>query len=306
MHCPPMSLRLLGCLVAACVSVHLIGSDARAAESFELKDGDRVLFIGNTLIERAGKYGYLEAALSRRWPERRIVFRNLGWAGDNVRARSRDYFDKKGDGYRRLTGHVKRLKPTVIFLAYGGNEARRGPEKLEWFLTNYRHLLGHLEKTGARIVLLSPIYQETLPPPLPNPTAHNKNLEIYSKAIGKLAADRKHTFVDLFTKLRSTDKPLTYNGLHLDANGYQQLAKTVLAELGLGKVSLTGSDALREAIVAKNQLYFYRWRPQNETYIFGHRRREQGRNAVEMPQFDPLVEKMEKQIAELLAKKGGA
>ena len=47
--------------------------------------------------------------------------------------------------------------------------------------------------------------------------------------------------------------------------------------------------ALREAIVAKNRLYFHRWRPANETYLFLFRRHEQGNNAVEIPQFDPLV-----------------
>ena len=46
-------------------------------------------------------------------------------------------------------------------------------------------------------------------------------------------------------------------------------------------------------------LYFYRWRPQNETYLFGFRKHEQGNNAREIPQFDPLVEAKEKEIARL-------
>jgi len=58
-------------------------------------------------------------------------------------------------------------------------------------------------------------------------------------------------------------------------------------------------DALRRAIVDKNRLLFYRWRPQNETYIFGFRKHEQGNNAVEIPQFDPLVEQKEAEINRL-------
>ena len=54
---------------------------------------------------------------------------------------------------------------------------------------------------------------------------------------------------------------------------------------------------LRKEIVAKNKLYFHRYRPQNETYLFLFRKREQGNNAVEIPQFDPLVEAAEKKIA---------
>ena len=42
-------------------------------------------------------------------------------------------------------------------------------------------------------------------------------------------------------------------------------------------------EALRRAIIAKNRLYFYRWRPQNETYLFGFRKHEQGNNAREIP-----------------------
>ena len=49
-------------------------------------------------------------------------------------------------------------------------------------------------------------------------------------------------------------------------------------------------ERLRAAIIGKNRLYFYRWRPQNETYLFGFRKHEQGKNAREIPQFDPLVE----------------
>ena len=56
---------------------------------------------------------------------------------------------------------------------------------------------------------------------------------------------------------------------------------------------------MRAAIVAKNRLYFHRWRPQNETYLFGFRKHEQGKNAVEIPQFDPLVAKKEEEILKL-------
>jgi hypothetical protein len=58
-------------------------------------------------------------------------------------------------------------------------------------------------------------------------------------------------------------------------------------------------EKLRAAIIEKNRHYFYRWRPQNETYLFGFRKHEQGQNAREIPQFDPLVEKLEKEIAKL-------
>jgi hypothetical protein len=46
-------------------------------------------------------------------------------------------------------------------------------------------------------------------------------------------------------------------------------------------------------------MFFHRHRPQNETYLFLFRKGEQGNNAVEIPQFDPLIEEQERDIAKL-------
>jgi hypothetical protein len=66
-------------------------------------------------------------------------------------------------------------------------------------------------------------------------------------------------------------------------------------------VGLSGADPgfekLRGEIVAKNVHYFNRYRPQNETYLFGFRKHEQGQNAREVPLFDDLVKEAEKRIA---------
>ena len=56
---------------------------------------------------------------------------------------------------------------------------------------------------------------------------------------------------------------------------------------------------MRETILAKDQLYFHRWRPQNETYLFGFRKKEQGQNAGEIPKFDPLIAAHEEELAKL-------
>jgi lysophospholipase L1-like esterase len=55
-------------------------------------------------------------------------------------------------------------------------------------------------------------------------------------------------------------------------------------------------ERLRKLIIAKDFDFFNFWRPDNDTYIFGYRNHEQGRNAVEIPRFEPLVEEKEKQI----------
>ena len=59
------------------------------------------------------------------------------------------------------------------------------------------------------------------------------------------------------------------------------------------------AEELRRTILKKNELFFHRWRPQNNTYLFLFRKYEQGQNAGEIPKFDPLVQAEEKKIARL-------
>ena len=65
-----------------------------------------------------------------------------------------------------------------------------------------------------------------------------------------------------------------------------------------GPASDRAADLASE-IVDKNELFFYRWRPQNNTYLFLFRKHEQGQNAREIPMFDPLIEEAESSIAQL-------
>ncbi len=56
---------------------------------------------------------------------------------------------------------------------------------------------------------------------------------------------------------------------------------------------------LVRTVIRKNGLYFHRWRPQNITYLFGFRKHEQGNNAAEIVQFDPLIAEHETRIHQL-------
>jgi lysophospholipase L1-like esterase len=362
----------------------------RAGDGFELKDGDRVVLVGNTLIEREQRYGHWESALTRRWPGRKIIFRNLGWSGDTVFGDARASFDPPAKGFSRLVEGVLSLKPTVIVVAYGSNEAFAGKDGLADFVKGLDKLLDALAPAKARIVLLAPLQQEDLGRPLPDPTTENRNLRLYVDALRDAAKKRGLLFVDSLFNLGESKTSLTDNGIHLTNRGYWSTAFELERGLGLptlnwrveidaaakaaktpqgtkldkmtfgplrfqatdaalpaaslksekghserslavkglppgrytlsidGKAVATAgadewgkgvsigtgpefvqSERLREAIVAKNRLYFYRWRPQNETYLYGFRKHEQGKNAREVPLFDPLVEKQETEIDKL-------
>jgi len=89
---------------------------------------------------------------------------------------------------------------------------------------------------------------------------------------------------------------LAANGKPLATATAEQWAAGV--ELAEGPWAVA-AEALRRAVVAKNRTYFHRQRPQNETYLYGFRKHEQGNNAAEVPLFDPLVAEQEAAIAAL-------
>jgi len=290
------------------------------AAKFELLDGDRVVFLGNTLIEREQKYGYWELMLTMAWPDRNITFRNLGWSGDTVWGESRAGFGTQADGFKALVEQVNAAKPTVIFVGYGNVEAFDGEKGLPKFIEGFDKLLDVLEATKARIVLLGPVAQSTLHSKNTGAAEYNRSVELYDGAISELAKKRSHRFVGLAAlslamHTPGADNPLaqsaTTNGLDVTDTGYVMLGYFAIAEsLGIAKSFYGLGSFLNEpiqadllpAICKKNELFFHRWRPQNETYLFGFRKHEQGKNAKEVFEFDPLVAAEEKKIAELRTK----
>lgn len=270
---------------------------------FSLNDGDRVVWLGSTLVEREQRYGYWEAALLAAHADKKITFRNLGWSGDTVHGEARGRFDFNNPDkcFKQIIDQTMELKPTVIFVSYGTNESFEGKEGLPKFEKGMAKLLDALKPTNARVVLFSPVRFEKSAS-LPDPAPANERLALYADAIKGVAEKRGLYFADAFRRVRVDVAPVSENGMHLSEDGYQLTAPLFLAALGhnVASAAPTERDALRKAVVAKNEQFFNKWRPQNETYLTGFRKHEQGRNAKEIAEFDPFIAKAEDEIAKLL------
>jgi glucose/arabinose dehydrogenase/lysophospholipase L1-like esterase len=291
------------------------GKAAEPASTFELKSGDRVAFIGDALIEREQAQGWIELMLTSRFPDRDITFRNLGWSGDNPAGDSRlglsllqAGHEPADEGRKQLAKQIAEAEASVVFVGYGLASSFDGESGLPKFIADYGRLIEMIDRAqpGARIVLLSPIPHEPLGAPWPNPETHNAQIASYTNAIREIAAAHHLRFVSLYDVLRSrsnSTSPLTDNGIHLNSAGYRAVAEAIEDELFGGQSGLWRTSAqaepLRRAIVRKNEWFFYRSRPANMAYIFGFRKREQGRNAAEVLQFDGLIAAEEKRIAQL-------
>src|SRR5690606_3518785 len=93
------------------------------SDKFELQEGDRVVFLGNSLFEEDLRYGYLEYMLTLAFADKQVTFRNLGWGGDTVFGEARSYYTSPPTAYDLLIQQLTDAKPTVVFLGYGANEA---------------------------------------------------------------------------------------------------------------------------------------------------------------------------------------
>jgi len=288
------------------------GTDA-VGEAFSIKDGDRVVLVGSTLIERDVRYGCIETLMTTHFREYGLTFRNLGWSGDDVFGIARASFDPVSKGYERLVDQIRDAAPTVLLMSYGQNESFKGAEGLQEFIAGYAKLLDDVAPLNARVVLISPTLQADMGAPLPDPAEHNKDVRLYVDAIATLAAQRDLRFIDM-TKTLSfpTELPVSHwtdNGLHFTEAGYWRVASTILDGLGYSALQPDGERLaeIQRVINEKNRLFFLKWRPQNETYLTGFREHEQGQYAAEIPLFDPLVTEQEKKISDLriaLSKEG--
>lgn len=283
-----------------------LAASARATEvetaGWSLRDGDRVVLLGDTFIEREGQRGFIEAALVAAHPEASLTFRNLGWSGDTVWAESRGVFDPPAKGYARMLSLVKEQAPTVVVIAYGRNESERGEAGLDAFRQQLAKLCADVRTAAAgnngpadvRLLLVTPHPFETA-----DAESRNASLARYAAAIRDVAIAEKAGLVDLFAAFPTAANPaprLTENGVHLSDAGYAAVAEHFVTACGRPPVAAVTAERLRPLVVAKNELFFHRWRPANETYIFLFRKHEQGNNAVEMPQFDPLVAAAEERV----------
>ena len=255
-----------------------------------------------------------------------LKFRNLGWSGDTVFNDARSYFGKPKEGRDRLRKIISEWKPSVVLLNYGAEVAlssgrawtdepgasKRSAgswnESVGVFLEGYGKMLEEIKKgagEGLReIIIFAPPPFEDLGSPMPDHQENNRRLVKVRNALQEFAKEKNVRFVDLFGAMGGdqlendiSNKALTHDGLHLTKHGYRELASQLA--LGLGYEAIqpdTLTKNLRKDIIEKNRLFFHRWRPANETYLYLFRKHEQGNNAKEIPQFDPIIEEREKEI----------
>ena len=269
------------------------GAPMKTFLPLQLPRNAKIAFIGNTLLDRARGFGYFETLLQQSFPDHQLVVRNLAWSGDSIRVQPRPL------NLADLEQHLTYEKIDVIFAAFGFNESFAGLEGIPEFERELAAYLRKLRssmfngKQGPRVILLSPIANEDVERVAAG-TMNNERLTAYVKAMQKVAAREEVGFVDVFQSTReameSPGTDLTFNGIHMDAEGYRILARKLFEQTFVRKPPAF-SEAMRREIVEKDRQYFRRYRPLNTYYYTGARSKEHGYNDFlpAMRNFDLMV-----------------
>jgi len=219
--------------------------------SLEFKQNERILFLGSSLVENDLAKGYLEFAISSRWPDKNLTFRNLGWSGDNVFAEARSTFTSPPTPYQQLFQQIRSTAPNHVMLAYGGIESQKGKEGLNEFLKGLEVIIDSIDALGAQTILLSTVPVKLAGNP-ENTAVQNQNLKLYADAIESIAAKRKKKFVDLYTPIAENTKNIyREDGIHLNDVGYYYLAQALEESFGWPlRESIVTIDASKETATA--------------------------------------------------------
>ncbi len=269
----------------------------------QLKPGDHIALIGNTLLERSGQFGQFEAMLQQAFPDMQLKVRHLAWSADAIDVQPRP------DNFADTEQHLVHEQADVIFAAFGFNESFASAAGLVDFRKKLTTYLASLKskafngKTAPQIILVSPIANENIADILAA-DLNNMRIEQYVVVMEEVARQQNVGFANVFPAtaeaMRSPGTDLTINGVHLNQSG-DLVFSEVLFEKTFGKEPPASIEAITQVIVDKNTQYFRRFRPLNTFYYTGGRSKEYGYLDFlpAMRNFDQMVANRDQRIWDL-------
>jgi len=171
-----------------------------ASKGFYLKDGDRVVFYGDSITDQRLYSTFIESYCVSRFPKKHFTFFHSGWGGDRVTGGGGGPIDL------RLDRDVFVYKPTVITIDLGMNDGsyRTFDQNIfNTYVKGYRHILDRLTKElpGVRITLLIASAYDDVTRPAGFLGGYNATLTAYGEAVRELAREYNLTVADTNTPL---------------------------------------------------------------------------------------------------------
>ena|GEM_PF-84544 len=204
-----------------------------AANKFFFKDGDRVLFLGDSITEQYQYSSYLELYLTTRFPKWKLSFLNAGIGGDTATG-----------GAHRFVSHVLDEKPTAVTIDFGMNDGGYGAFNLPAnrnYIRNTAAMLEMARKAGVRVALVAPNAVD--PRERPGLKPYFETQKQFYAPLKELSERFEIPFVDQYAVTRTaiekmqTDDPQARkvkpfpDGVHTSPQGALLMAHTILTGL---------------------------------------------------------------------------
>lgn len=200
-------------------------SGAFAADSgFFIRDGDRVVFLGDSITEQKLYTTYIEAYTVTRFPKQKFNFWNSGWGGDTAWLRMRSQADEdklfaaKGEELQKLVEaavdkclvrDVVSFKPTVVTVNFGMNDHGYQAFREDIFrayVASQTEIAKVLKTNGVRVVMMTP---QPMEPPVarPDKAPGNESLRKFGKGLKGVASRQGALFINQFDPYMEIMKP---------------------------------------------------------------------------------------------------
>ena len=231
-------------------------------KSFYLKDGDNVVFYGDSITDQRLYTTFTETFVVTRFPKLHVKFVHSGWGGDRVTGGGGGAIDV------RLPRDVYAYKPTVMTIMLGMNDGSyRAFDQgiFDTYAKGFEHIIASVKKAapGIRVTLIqpSPFDDVTMPPRFEG--GYNNVLVRYGQFVKELAlreglhvADLNAPVVAALEKAKSTDaelsKKIIPDRVHPGASGHLLMAAELLKAWNApGVVTAVEIDAAAGKATAK-------------------------------------------------------
>jgi lysophospholipase L1-like esterase len=253
----------------------MAGQSLTAATDFALRDGDTVVFLGDSITAARGYGKVIENYTLLRYPQRKVRFLNAGHGGDTAEG-----------GLKRLDRDVFSRGATVLTVAYGINDIGWGmkadAEHKQRYLDSIRGIVEQCRQHGVRAFICSPAI--TAEDPKRSETGFLQKMSdeglALAKSLGAGTIDVQRGMRDIQRRIwaantRETDpKEKTSlhaeDGIHLNDLGHLAMAYAMLKGLGApAEVSSVILDARETAQVQAEGCHItdVQWRDGGLTFV---------------------------------------
>jgi lysophospholipase L1-like esterase len=223
-------------------------STSPAADFTPLKDGDRVVFFGDSITAQRHYTTYLEQYVRCRYPDLQVRFFNAGWNGDTA-----------AGALARMGRDVLPLKPTVVTIFFGMNDGGYIPPD-DAVRANYRDsmdkLVTALQAANIRVIVFGPGCVDEDRQARLKHAQYNKTLAGLSEAAKEVAAKHGCLFIDIHNpmlqfqteqKKKNPDFTMSIDGIHPTDAGHVAMSRWMLPALAEPGIEVTTDKTVAPA-----------------------------------------------------------